>query len=60
MLSVRAYNALKRSQVNAVADLMGFTYEDLMEIDDLASVRSEEVMRRLQQVGICIPKRSNE
>ena len=48
MLSVRAYNALKRPQVNAVADLMGFTYEDLVQIDDLASFRSEEVMRRLQ------------
>ena len=31
-LSVRAYNCLKRAQINSVADLLDFSQEDLLEI----------------------------
>ena len=54
-LSVRAYNCLKRAQVNSVSDLMGFSYEDLLEIKNFGSKSADEVIEALERIGISIP-----
>ncbi|MEO1095412.1 MAG: DNA-directed RNA polymerase subunit alpha [Cyanobacteria bacterium J06638_28] len=55
-LSVRAYNCLKRAQVNSVADLLDFTQEDLLEIKNFGQKSAEEVIEALQQrLGITLP-----
>jgi DNA-directed RNA polymerase subunit alpha len=55
-LSVRAYNCLKRAQINSVADLLGFTYEDLLEIKNFGQKSAEEVSEALQRhLGITLP-----
>ncbi len=55
-LSVRAYNCLKRAQVNSVSDLMGFSYEDLLEIKNFGSKSADEVIEALERIGITIPQ----
>ena len=54
-LSVRAYNCLKRAQVNSVSDLMGFSYEDLLEIKNFGSKSADEVIEALERIGISLP-----
>lgn len=55
-LSVRAYNCLKRAQVNSVADLLDFTQEDLLEIKNFGQKSAEEVIEALQdRLGITLP-----
>ena len=55
-LSVRAYNCLKRAQVNSVSDLMGFSYEDLLEIKNFGSKSADEVIDALERIGISLPQ----
>ncbi len=55
-LSVRAYNCLKRAQINSVSDLMGYTQEDLLEIKNFGQKSAEEVIEALQRrLGIMLP-----
>ena len=54
-LSVRAYNCLKRAQINSVADLMDYTQEDLLEIKNFGAKSAEEVIEALQNhLGITL------
>ncbi|MCY7391912.1 MAG: DNA-directed RNA polymerase subunit alpha [Leptolyngbyaceae cyanobacterium CAN_BIN12] len=54
-LSVRAYNCLKRAQINSVADLLDYTQEDLLEIKNFGQKSAEEVVEALQQrLGITL------
>ena len=55
-LSVRAYNCLKRAQVNSVSDLMGFSYEDLLEIKNFGSKSADEVIEAPERIGISLPQ----
>jgi DNA-directed RNA polymerase subunit alpha len=56
-LSVRAYNCLKRAQINSVADLLYYTQEDLLEIKNFGQKSAEEVVEALQQrLGITLPQ----
>ncbi|MEO1446838.1 MAG: DNA-directed RNA polymerase subunit alpha C-terminal domain-containing protein, partial [Cyanobacteria bacterium J06635_11] len=55
-LSVRAYNCLKRAQVNTVADLLVYSEEDLLEIKNFGQKSAEEVVEALQvHLGIMLP-----
>ncbi len=55
-LSVRAYNCLKRAQINSVADLLEFSQEDLLEIKNFGLKSAEEVIEALQKrLGITLP-----
>lgn len=56
-LSVRAYNCLKRAQINTVADLLEYTEEDLLEIKNFGQKSAEEVIEALQdKLGLSLPK----
>jgi DNA-directed RNA polymerase subunit alpha len=55
-LSVRAYNCLKRAQINTVADLLAYSQEDLLEIKNFGAKSAEEVIEALQKhLGITLP-----
>ena len=55
-LSVRAYNCLKRAQINTVADLLDYSQEDLLEIKNFGQKSAEEVIEALQKrLGITLP-----
>ncbi|MGD1902240.1 MAG: DNA-directed RNA polymerase subunit alpha [Geitlerinemataceae cyanobacterium] len=56
-LSVRAYNCLKRAQINSVADLLDYSQEDLLEIKNFGQKSAEEVIDALQKrLGITLPQ----
>lgn len=56
-LSVRAYNCLKRAQINSVADLLDYSQEDLLDIKNFGQKSAEEVVEALQQrLGITLPQ----
>ena len=56
-LSVRAYNCLKRAQINSVADLLVYTQEDLLEIRNFGQKSAEEVIEALRvRLGITLPQ----
>jgi DNA-directed RNA polymerase subunit alpha len=60
-LSVRAYNCLKRAQINSVADLLDYTQEDLLEIKNFGQKSAEEVVEALQQrLGITLPQEKSK
>lgn len=54
-LSVRAYNCLKRAQINTVADLLEYTQEELLEIKNFGQKSAEEVIQALKErLGITL------
>jgi DNA-directed RNA polymerase subunit alpha len=56
-LSVRAYNCLKRAQINSVSDLLDYTQEDLLEIKNFGQKSADEVIEALQKrLGITLPQ----
>ena len=56
-LSVRAYNCLKRAQINSVSDLLDYTQEDLLEIKNFGQKSADEVIEALKQrLEITLPQ----
>jgi hypothetical protein len=51
-LSVRAYNCLKRSNINTLCDLMSMTVDDLIKVRNLGRKSAEEVLGKLRALGI--------
>lgn len=51
-LSVRAYNCLKRSNINTLCDLMSMTEDDLIKVRNLGRKSAEEVLGKLRALGI--------
>ena len=51
-LSVRAYNCLKRANINTVAELVTRNQEDMMKVRNLGRKSLEEVELKLQQLGL--------
>nr|YP_009397703.1 RNA polymerase a-subunit [Dipterosiphonia australica]ARW66889.1 RNA polymerase a-subunit [Dipterosiphonia australica] len=48
-LSVRAYNCLKRAQINSIADLLNYSQEELLEIKNFGQKSAEEVIEALNE-----------
>ncbi len=60
-LSVRAYNCLKRAQINSVADLLDYSQEDLLEIKNFGQKSAEEVIDALQKrLGITLSQEKSK
>ncbi len=56
-LSVRAYNCLKRAQINTVADLLEFSQDELLEIKNFGQKSAEEVIEALKRcLGLTLPE----
>ena len=51
-LSVRAYNCLKRANINTVAELVTRNQEDMMKVRNLGRKSLEEVEQKLQSLGL--------
>nr|YP_009393579.1 RNA polymerase a-subunit [Bostrychia simpliciuscula]ARW62141.1 RNA polymerase a-subunit [Bostrychia simpliciuscula] len=55
-LSVRAYNCLKRAQINSIADLLDYSQEELLEIKNFGQKSAEEVIEALKnKLNINLP-----
>nr|QCI04007.1 RNA polymerase a-subunit [Antithamnionella ternifolia] len=60
-LSVRAYNCLKRAQINYIADLLDYSQEELLEIKNFGQKSAEEVIDALKEkLGINLPKEKDK
>ena len=51
-LSVRSYNCLKRAGINTVEELCNKTPEDMMKVRNLGRKSLEEVLGKLQELGL--------
>ena len=59
-LSVRSYNCLKRAGVNTVEDLAGKTEEDMMRVRNLGKKSLEEVLNKMESLGLNLRKEEDE
>ncbi len=57
-LSVRSYNCLKRAGINTVQDLTNRSENDMMKVRNLGRKSLEEVIAKLDSMGLCLT--SNE
>ena len=55
-LSVRSYNCLKRAGINTVEDLSNKSEEDMMKVRNLGRKSLEEVINKLNGLGLCLKK----
>ncbi len=53
-LSVRSYNCLKRAGINTVAELINKTPEDMMKVRNLGRKSLEEVLAKLDELGLAL------
>lgn len=53
-LSVRSYNCLKRAGINTVEELTNRTPEDMMKVRNLGRKSLEEVLAKLQELGLAL------
>ena len=53
-LSVRSYNCLKRAGINTVEELVNKTPEDMMKVRNLGRKSLEEVLQKLQEMGLSL------
>jgi len=53
-LSVRSYNCLKRAAINTVEDLIARTEEDMMKVRNLGRKSLEEVVQKLEALGLSL------
>ena len=55
-LSVRSYNCLKRAGINTVEELTRKTAEDMMKVRNLGRKSLEEVLAKLDELGLSLSK----
>lgn len=55
-LSVRSYNCLKRAGINSVEELTRKTEEDMMKVRNLGRKSLEEVVQKLESLGLSLRK----
>ena len=55
-LSVRSFNCLKRAGIDTVEDLIERTEEDMMKVRNLGRKSLEEVILKLDSLGLCLKK----
>jgi DNA-directed RNA polymerase subunit alpha len=53
-LSVRSYNCLKRAGINTVEDLITKTEEDMMKVRNLGRKSLEEVVQKMDALGLSL------
>lgn len=58
--SVRTYNCLKRAGINTVGDLVARSEEDMMKVRNLGKKSLEEVIQKLEDMGLGLAKESEE
>lgn len=55
-MSVRSFNCLKRAGIDTVEDLISRTEEDMMKVRNLGKKSLEEVILKLQSLGLSLKK----
>lgn len=58
-LSVRSFNCLKRANINTVADLISKTEDEMMKVRNLGRKSLEEVIGKLEAMGLSLADEEN-
>ena len=58
-LSVRSFNCLKRANINTVEDLISKTEDEIMKVRNLGRKSLEEVINKLNMMGLSLAKEEN-
>ena len=58
-LSVRSFNCLKRANLNTVEDLISKTEDEMMKVRNLGRKSLEEVINKLNMMGLSLAKEEN-
>ena len=58
-LSVRSFNCLKRANINTVEDLISKTEDEMMKVRKLGRKSLEEVINKLNMMGLSLAKEEN-
>ena len=58
-LSVRSFNCLKRANINTVEDLISTTEDEMMKVRNLGRKSLEEVINKLNMMGLSLAKEDN-
>ena len=58
-LSVRSFNCLKRANINTVADLISKTEDEMMKVRNLGPKSLEEVIGKLEAMGLSLADEEN-
>ena len=58
-LSVRSFNCLKRANINTVEDLISRTEDDMMKVRNLGRKSLEEVIHKLDMMGLSLASDDN-
>ena len=58
-LSVRSFNCLKRANINTVEDLISRTEDDMMKVRNLGRKSLEEVIHKLNMMGLSLASDDN-
>lgn len=58
-LSVRSYNCLKRANINTVEDLISKTEDEMMKVRNLGRKSLEEVINKLEMMGLSLAIEEN-
>ena len=58
-LSVRSFNCLKRANINTVEDLISKTEDEMMKVRNLGRKSLEEVINKLNMMGLSLSKEEN-
>lgn len=59
-LSVRSFNCLKRAGINSVEDLISKTEDDMMKVRNLGRKSLEEVLNKLNAMGLSLTKEEDQ
>ena len=58
-LSVRSFNCLKRANINTVEDLISKTEDEMMKVRNLGRKSLEEVIGKLEAMGLSLADEEN-
>ena len=58
-LSVRSFNCLKRANINTVEDLISKTEDEMMKVRNLGRKSLEEVIHKLDMMGLALSNEDN-
>ena len=51
-LSVRSFNCLKRANINTVEELCAKSYDDMIKVRNLGRKSLEEILNKLNELGL--------
>lgn len=59
-LSVRTWQMLKRSHIDTIRQLLGYSYKDLLKLRNIGKNTADEIVRKVEEKGYVLKEAENE